>query len=362
MPVMIPRSPHYPEIPAELSTLLQAESLEFFGIAPSAPPGVERPEAEYHAWIHSGHHGSMAYLERNESMKYRPERVMPGCRSVIVVGMNYYQELSQASLQSAAGRVARYAWGRDYHNALGKRLKGTVRTLREQYPAEQFRAFVDASPLSERFLAEFAGVAYTARNTLAISSAYGSWFFLGEILTTRAYPPTPAPAGIHGACPSSCFRCGSACPTNALFAPHRIDARRCISYLTIEHRGSIDEELRPLMGNWVFGCDRCQEVCPLNVRARVTSVPDLLAHRAGKQLALADLLDIPDAAAYRKRFAGTPLLRPGRAAMIRNACIAAANTGASELLPRLRRLTGSDNAVIREHARWAVERLRPGWV
>ena len=359
MPEMIPREPFHPEISTELSELLEGESLVLFGITGPDASDVAHYESEYRSWIAGGYHGSMRYLARNESMKYRPQEVMHGCRSVIVAGMNYFQEADRTAGKTApqTGRVARYAWGRDYHNALGKRLKRVVRALRERHPGEQFRAFVDASPLSERHLAALAGIAYVVRNTLAISSAYGSWFFLGEILTTVDYPSATVPDGVHGACPSGCFRCGEACPTGALFAPHRIDARRCISYLTIEYRGSIHEELRPLMDDWIFGCDLCQEVCPLNIRARQTTIQDFLNHRAGPRLRLGDILDIPDDASYRERFAGTPLLRPGREALIRNACIASANTQAHDLLPRLKRLAHSESRLIREHARWAVHRM-----
>jgi len=349
---MIPRDAHYPQIDRDLSELLRAESLELFGVA-AALQDAAHEEAEYGEWIAAGRGGSMEYLKRHARMKYHADRVLPGCRSVIVVGMNYFQPTGP--VVSGAGRVARYAWGRDYHNAFGKRLKRVVRKLRARHPAESFRAFVDSSPLSERFFAERAGVGFTAKNTLTISSAYGSWFFLGEILSTAAYPPSPAQEGIHGGCPRGCFRCGTVCPTGALFAPYRIDATRCISYLTIEHRGSIPADLRPLMGDWIFGCDLCQEACPLNVRARTTEVRDFRAHRAGERIRLNEILSIEDDQAYRSRFSGTPLLRPGRAAMIRSATIAAANTGAIDLLPKLRELARDENAIIREHARWAVE-------
>ncbi|MFW6290759.1 MAG: tRNA epoxyqueuosine(34) reductase QueG [Spirochaetota bacterium] len=364
---MIPREDHFPHIEPEIGGLLEAEGLQLFGVADvedeaaannaAANGTTATARGEYDAWVDAGMHGSMDYLARHAKSKYAPQEVLGGCRSVIIVGCNYYQEPAERAGTTATGRIARYAWGRDYHNALGKRLKRVVRTLRDRYPDDRFRSFVDASPLSERFFAERAGVGYTARNTLTISSAYGSWFFLGEILTTCALEPTPLTEPRHGGCPSGCFRCGAACPTEALYDHHRIDARRCISYLTIEHRGSIPEELRPLMGDWIFGCDLCQEVCPLNVRAKVTSVDDFRAHRAGERIGLAELLAIPDANAYRARFAGTPLLRPGRDAMVRNASIAAANTGAAELVPALQRLAGDASQLVREHARWALGRL-----
>jgi epoxyqueuosine reductase len=371
-------SQHFPSIPRELETLLHGESLELFGICQVAGDDSQdganlRAEQEYEQWISRGLHGEMEYLARNAGMKFRPRRVLPGCRSLVLVGMNYFQEMPEpvaasppapgtpsngtAARVAPSGRVARYAWGRDYHNALGKRLKRIVRVLRERYPDHSFRSFVDASPLSERHFAARAGIGFTARNTLSVSGAYGSWFFLGEILTTLTLEPTASLRGTHGTCPSGCFRCGAACPTAALYAPHRIDASRCISYLTIEHRGRIDPELRPLMGDWVFGCDLCQAVCPLNLHSRPTTIGDFTAHRAGPRLRLSELLTIPHQTAYRERFAGTPLLRPGRDAMVRNACIAAANTGAEELAPLLRKLREDSSAVVREHARWALDRL-----
>ena len=359
---MIPREGHFPRINEILETLLRAEGLELFGSASLFEPDLQRAAgraaAEYRGWIGEGRHGGMHYLARHADVAYAPQHVLPACGSVIVVGLNYYQD-DRSEPPPETGRVARYAWGRDYHNALGKRLRRVVRRLRESHPDEQFRSFVDASPLSERFFAEHAGLGFTARNTLTMSSAYGSWFFLGEILTTLALPSTTA-GSRHGACPSSCFRCGAACPTGALHDHHRIDARRCISYLTIEHRGSIDEQLRPLMGDWVFGCDRCQEPCPLNVRAQVTAVKDFQMHRVGPRLRLTELLAIDEEEVYRRRFGGTPLLRPGRDAMVRNACIAAANVRGVSLLPRLNELTRDQSALVREHARWAVDRLVAG--
>ena len=352
---MIPSRDHFPQIHPELQALLEGEGLALFGVTDvHETPDAADAEREYGGWIESDMHGSMEYLARHTKLKYAPEKVLAGCRSLIMIGANYYQE---AHTDLTEGRVARYAWGRDYHNALGKRLKRVVRALREQNPEEQFRSFVDASPLSERYFAERAGLGYTARNTLTISSAFGSWFFLAEILSTRRYEPTPVTEPVHGGCPSSCFRCGDVCPTGALFAHGRMDARRCISYLTIEHRGSIDEELRPRMGTWVFGCDLCQEVCPLNVRARPTTLEDFTHHRAGPQIPLERLLAFKDQREYRDAFAGTPLLRPGRDAMVRNACIAAANGTRTDLLPRLRKLCNDSSALVREHARWAASKL-----
>jgi len=345
-----------PQVPPAIHSLFEAEGLELIGVSEATPPKGDA-EGGYREWIASGMHGTMSYLERHERMKFDAAHVLPGCKSVLVIGMNYFQARRYEAPAAGRGRIARYAWGRDYHNALGRRLKRVAAGLNARYPGERFRSFVDASPLSERFFAERSGLGCTGKNTLLISSLYGSWLFLGEILSTVEFTRTPVAPESHGACPSSCFRCGSACPTGALIAPYRIDARRCISYLTIEHRGIIDPALRPKMGDWVFGCDMCQESCPLNLHADETAHADLKAHRAGETLDLRSILTLPDEPAFRARFAGTPLLRPGRAAMIRNASIAAANTGVTGLLPELRVLARDEDRVISEHARWAVAQL-----
>lgn len=315
----------------------------------------EAGEAEYQEWLRRNFHGSMAYMERHAAAKFRPEELLPGCRSVLVVGLNYYQDAPAATPEE--GRIARYAWGRDYHKVLGKRLKRIRRLLEESFPGDRFRSFTDATPLAERYYAEQAGIGFQGRNTLTISEQYGSWFLIGEILSTRRFPPDQAPPGRQGACPSSCRRCIEVCPTGALYAPYRIDASLCISYLTIEHKGSIPKALRPKIGNWLFGCDLCQEVCPLNARRRITAETDFLKVNAGATAELEEILAIPDDESFKERFAGSPLMRPGRIGMIRNACVVAANNGARQLLPELRRLSRDDNEIIAEHARWAVEQL-----
>jgi epoxyqueuosine reductase len=195
------------------------------------------------------------------------------------------------------------------------------------------------------------------RNGLLISGQYGSWFLIGEILTTLDLSGTIAVNGRHGGCPTGCRRCLDVCPTGALLGEARINASRCLSYLTIEHKGTIPQELRPLMGDWLFGCDLCQEVCPLNVRRRVTKEADFLAHRAGSSRELAQILTIRNHKDMVRLFAGSPLMRPGRTGLVRNACVVAANTGSVDLLPQLRKLCQDADGVVGEHARWAVSRL-----
>ncbi|HUX51058.1 MAG TPA: tRNA epoxyqueuosine(34) reductase QueG [Spirochaetia bacterium] len=350
---MIARNPFRPAIPQELSGLFEALGIELAGVADCAPAEVE--EQEYRRWLERRYHGTMAYLERHAPMKYHPEVLLPGCRSVLAVGINYFQDRSPD--EKGTGRIARYAWGRDYHRVLGKRLKQAVRVLRERYPNGEFRSFTDATPLAERFYAERAGIAFTGKNTLSISSSYGSWFLIGEILSTVPFSPSGRAGKSHGSCPSGCVRCSDVCPTGALEAPYRIDASRCISYLTIENRGPIPVELRPLIGDWIFGCDLCQEVCPLNIRASVTKEKDFLAHRAGPQLSLREILSFESDEQFTARFAGSPVARAGRRGLMRNACVAAANVHALELLPLLESLAAGSDELIAEHAQWAVSRL-----
>ena len=357
-------------------------------------------EARYRRWLAAGRHGSMAYLERHAPFKADPTALLPGCRSVLMVALGYYQTPERGWIKPAealrrsaavchtsaqgrtpaagriparatsaadgaadgapggaraAGRVAQYAWGRDYHKLLRARLRSLVRRLEERYPDEQFRTGVDATPLLESHHAVAAGLGFRGKHTLVINAEHGSWFFIGEVLTTLAIAPTPAREPKR--CGSGCSFCIDVCPTRAIVAPYELDARRCISYLTIEHRGPVAEELRPAMGDWLFGCDLCQEVCPWTVRARATAEPDLLHWRAGDVLELAALLELRSHDDVAARFAGSPLMRAGRDRLVRNACTVAGNRRAAELLPQLRRLTQDRDRGVAEHARWAVERI-----
>jgi epoxyqueuosine reductase len=354
-----------------------AEGLDLLGVTAAEP--IPAAEAAYARWLEEGRAGSMSYMHRHLTAKYRPEAMLPGCRSILLVGVNYYQERAaagtaqrgsgpeRASASAAApattddaataGRVARYAWGRDYHKAVGKPLSRIARALGAAFPGHRFRGFTDATPLSERLYGERAGIGFQGRNTLLIHPSLGSWFFIGEVLSTLEVAETHRPAGARGACPTHCRRCIEACPTGALAGPYDFDARLCISYLTIEHDGDIAPAIAGRMGDWVFGCDRCQEACPLNAGARPTTVADFLNPIAGSHIELAELLDLPDDDAVRRRFAGSPLLRAKRRGLVRNACIAAANIGARELLPRVRNLTGDADPVVAAAAVWASTRL-----
>lgn len=361
---MIPRENWSPSVPEDTARLFRREGLNLVGVAP-AIVGAEQ-EAEYKQWLADQRQGTMQWLSEHADLKYRPDSLLPGCRSVLVAALNYYQPApwprgdNDAAPQTAtapAGRIARYAWGRDYHKVIGKRLRRVVNALQEAYPDESFRSFTDATPLAERYYAELAGAGFTARNTLSISSSFGSWFLIGEILSTREFPASEPARGRHGSCPQGCYRCIDVCPTGALHAPHRIDASKCISYLTIEHKGHIPVDLRRKMGSWLFGCDLCQEVCPLNVRAEVTSEEDFITLRAGDSQLLEQVLSIETDDEYTARYAGSPLMRAKRRGLLRNAAIAAANTNAQDLIALLQRRATDADEVIAEAARWALDEL-----
>ncbi len=351
---MIAREPYFPPIDEELHRFFGAEQLELIGISDVLPsPAAEQ---EYRGWLARGYAGSMSYLERHAEQKYAPGTILPGARSILFAAINYFQRPERPAA-SGEGRIARYAWGRDYHKVLGARLRRVAKALEESHPGESFRPYTDSTPLAERFYAERAGIGFTGRNTLLISSQYGSWLLLGEILSTKVYQPSGPTQRRHGACPSSCRKCLDVCPTGALIEAGKIDASRCISYLTIEHRGSIPEELRPKIGNWLFGCDLCQEVCPLNLRERETTVEDFVQVKAGASQELGEVLSIRSDEEFTRRFAGSPLMRARRSGLVRNACVVAANNGAVELLPLLRELTRDTDPIVAEHAEWAVARL-----
>lgn len=327
------------------------------------PPGDYAPETvqmqrAYEVWIASGFHGEMDYLARHAEQKYHPEQLLPGAKSLIQVVMPYYRARTRQPLPAGCGRVARYAWGRDYHKILKKRLTAVCRDLATGFPDDGFRAFVDSGPLDERYYARLARFGGIGRNGLLIHPRFGSWIFLGEVLTSLTLEeqraPLPRPAEI---CPPACTNCRQKCPTGALRADGFFDARRCISYLTIEYGGSIAPELRPLMGDWLFGCDVCQDVCPLNRQVPETEEADFQRDIAGEFLDLRNILSMRTREQMVERFAGAPIMRASLEQLLRNACIVAANIGARQLRPELEELVRHPNPVVAEHADWALRNI-----
>jgi epoxyqueuosine reductase len=328
------------------------------GIAPAEPP----PHADFlREWLARGYAGEMAWLARRAEEREDPRRVLAGAQSIVAVAVVYGDESPSGdeNREGAVGKVARYAGGADYHDVLGKRLRALARAVEALAPGTRTRSYVDTGPVLERPVAARAGLGWIGKNTLLIHPRLGSYLFLGVVLTDLALAPD-LPEPDH--C-GSCRACLDACPTGAFPAPYVLDATRCLSYTTIELRGAIPEPLREPQADWVFGCDVCQEVCPWNTRAR-RSVPEdgaglrgeLAVREAWRAPALAALLE-QDASAWAEAARGTALRRAKRRGWLRNALVAAGNSHDPTLAPALRRHAEGDDALLAEHARWALARL-----
>ena len=308
---------------------------------------------EFLRWLEQGYAGTMQYLPRRCDAYRHPDGVLRGCRSLVMLTLAYHSGPA-APVRPGQGRVARYAQGsRDYHDIIRAKLKQLAEWVRQRQPEARVRGVVDTAPLLEREHAERAGLGWIGKHTLLLSRERGSWFFLAAMLTDLILPETSGEASRH--C-GTCVACLEACPTDAFVAPYELDARRCISYLTIEHRGPIASGLREGLGDWVFGCDVCQEVCPWNRRAPKAEHPDLLPRADLAPLDLIELLEL-DEAGFARRFGGTPLERPGRSGMLRNAAIVLGNQRATESLSALKKVLHDDDPVLRGAAAWALGRL-----
>jgi epoxyqueuosine reductase len=329
--------------PVALRERLRAEALamgfDVFGVAPVAAD----VRADYfRKWIADGMHGEMDWLAKNPDRRTDATRVLPEARSIVVVGLNYYQPHPPA-----AYRIAKYALGADYHDVMLRRLKklcGVMRSLGgDQKP------YVDTGPVLEKPLAAEAGLGWQGKSTILLQRGFGTWLFLGVILTTLELEPSRKEAHRCG----SCTRCLDACPTAAIVAPYQLDARRCLAYLTIEHDGPIPEEYRRPLGDRVFGCDECLDVCPWNRWARATQE----ARFAPRELPpLRETLAWTDEQ-FVERFRGTPVKRLGLRRWLRNALTVLGNTGTAADLPAVRSLLGHPDAMVAEHAAWAEREL-----
>jgi epoxyqueuosine reductase len=307
-------------------------------------------------WLEAGHHGTMGWMEARAHHRVSPLALWPQARSAIALGMSYAPATDPLALagRSKVGRISVYAQGGDYHKTVKKALKALARFIVEQVPSE-LKVFVDTAPVMEKPLAQAAGIGWQGKHTNLVSREHGSWLFLGAILTSlELEPDAPAEQGVH--C-GSCTRCLEACPTQAFIGPHRIDARRCISYLTIEHDGPIPEELRPMLGNRIYGCDDCLAVCPWNRFADAAAANRAFLPRAELVAPrLADLLALDDAS-FREMFAGSPIKRLGVKRMIRNCLIAAGNSGDRALATAVEPHLADADPVIADAARWALAQL-----
>jgi epoxyqueuosine reductase len=318
-------------------------------------------------WIEAGHAGEMKYLEkRTEAGELRRASIKnaaPWARSVIVCALNYNTDRPYSTQVSGSlrGWISRYAWGsRDYHDALLQRLQQVEAALHAATslhdPPVQTRCYVDTGPVVERVYAKYAGIGWIGKNTCLIHQKLGSWIFLGVILTSLEIGPDVAAADRCG----SCTRCIDACPTEAIIAPGKLDARRCIAYLTIEKRGEIPEESRTSMGHHVFGCDICQDVCPWNNKAGnavPTSAPEFQPQENLFHPDLHHLAEMTEEE-FNKTFRGSPIKRAKYAGFKRNLAIAMGNSGNAEFVPQLEKMAADPNPVIAEHARWALGHLQ----
>ncbi len=298
----------------------------------------------------------MHWLERRSEVRLAPSQVLSGARSVLVVALQYapFPSLDGSQEEDEPGgdlwpRVARYARGVDYHDLMGERLRTLGERIREGFPGHETRHYVDTGPVLERELAARAGLGAVGKNTNLLHPEAGSWFLLGELFTTLELTADPPVADLCG----RCTRCLEACPTGALPAPYRLDSNRCISYWTIEHRGSVPAAVRPLLGDWVFGCDVCQEVCPANAAVEPATDPALRLPAERRELDLVGLLALRRED-YVERFRGSPLKRAKLAGLKRNAALAMGNRGQLRYVSALSAALGDEEPLVRAHAAWAL--------
>ena len=328
-----------------------ARGFDLIGVTGAEPltEGGERLKE----WQEAGMAADMGYMHRPVALLSDPRRLQKSARSVVSLGVSYYPGEHPENLEGG-GRVARYAWGRDYHLVIKERLRELRTELEEVLGCRiKARAFTDAVPLLERSAAQHAGLGFFGRNSCLINQDIGSYFFIADLILDQEIEPDAHGTGTCG----KCTRCMSACPTGAIKAPGVVDARLCISYLTIENKGEIPRELRRAVGDWAFGCDVCQEVCPYNKRkAALSRWPEFSADSgAGPYLKITEVLDIRTDQEFEERFGGTPLTRPGRAGLLRNCCVAAGNLRLEEAVPALVRALREDGSpLVRGHAAWAL--------
>jgi len=342
---------------AQLSNLVKEHAIELGFDLVGIAPATRVPHADaYLAWLEAGYAATMTYMVRDPVRRQDPRHVLPEARSVVSVAVSYFTLDPPAELwdDPARGRIARYAWGRDYHDVLIPRLRQLGEFLKQHVGnTVSWRAYVDTGPLLERDLAAMAGLGFIGKNTCLINPQWGSYLFLGELLVNMelAYD-TPDTKGTCG----SCTRCLDACPTGALVAPYQLDSGRCISYLTIELRDAIPEALRTHIGNWVFGCDICQSVCPWTRRFAHPGQQDFL-HFDPEQCVprLTEIINM-DEVQFRARFGHTPLMRSKWRGLLRNALVALGNWGDQAAISALQRVTESSDPLLREHAIWTLSR------
>jgi epoxyqueuosine reductase len=339
------------DLKAEFVRRVRAEGFDAVGIA--SPDAIGRAGDRLAAFLAAGMHGDMDWLAAREGRRRDPKALWPEVRSIAMLGMNYGPDTDPLAMlgERSRGAISVYARGRDYHDVIKGKLK-TLGGWLQRESGEGVKVFVDTAPVMEKPLAEAAGIGWQGKHTNLVSRDLGSWLFLGAIFTAAELPPDEPEADHCG----SCRACLDICPTDAFPAPYRLDARRCISYLTIEHKGHVPREFRAPMGNRIYGCDDCLAVCPWNKFAAAAREAKFAGNAMTGGAPLAELLRLDDAG-FRAAFAGTAVKRTGRNRFIRNVLIAAGNSGDGGLLPQVRTLMADDSPLVRAMAVWAASRL-----
>src|SRR5438445_1914268 len=340
---------------ASLSLRIKEEAqrlgFELVGISPIKPPPHENSFAE---WLRKGLASELAYMRRTEELRRDPQKLVPWAVSLVSVGMNYFTPFPRSVMPGERKVwIARYAWCDDYHDLMRRRLESLLTIIRDlcHRPVEG-KAFVDSGPVLERDYAGVGGVGWIGKNTHLISPQRGSWFFLGELFLSV---PLAYDRAIRDRC-GKCDLCLRACPTGAFVGPYVLDARRCISYLTIELKGFIPRHLRPLIGNHIFGCDICQEICPYNVKAQPTAERAYAPREGLYAPALIPLLALNENE-FRRRFHGSPILRAKRKGLLRNVAVALGNSKSPEAVPALMRALDDEETLVRGHVAWALGQI-----
>lgn len=344
-------------VKAELQQALREEAARLGFVAcgfTSAAPDPARA-ARLEEFLGQGRHGSMEWMEARKGQRASPQGLWPDARSVIALGMSYAPDVDPLALEDEGekARISVYAQGRDYHDVVKKALKALARWLIERAPESELKVFVDTAPVMEKPLGQAAGIGWQGKHTNLVSREHGSWLFLGAIYSTLDF----APDAPHPDRCGNCRACQDACPTDAFPRPYQLDARRCISYLTIEHKGAIPEKFREALGNRIYGCDDCLAVCPWNKFAGAAHRHLKLAPR--EELLAPDLATFLkfDDAGFRQFFSGSPIKRVGRDRFVRNCLYAAGNSGADGLKPLVANLAEDPDPAVAEAARWALARL-----
>ncbi len=336
-----------------IKTLAKETGFHACGI--TLPKPIPEAEEALKRWSKEGKHGEMKYLENYEARRGQFQESFGRAKSIIVLGINYFSKSGPKSNRTLTGRVARYAWGKDYHKVIAKRLEMLKEKIKSEAGREvYFESAVDTKPLLERALAQKAGLGFIGKQTQLLSLQFGPWLFLSELITDLELEPDEPFSGSCG----TCRLCIDECPTEAIEETGHIDARKCIAYLTIEHKTEIPLELRRKIGNWVFGCDECLNVCPYTAKQKETEWNDLTAESGfGSELDLLKLFEIKSNSEYEKKFRESPISRANRKQLLRNVCVVLGNSGSVEALPVLEKAMHDSSSLVQEHARWAVNQI-----